>query len=102
MEPPQAAYQIGQKPVTVEVVDSVLSADLDALAATLTRYGYNVRALAELPTSAQQKSAPFSTASWRRGVSVQSPPLNCRRSHSAHSANGGRQKGGGIALAALA
>jgi len=44
----EAAYQIGQKPVTVEVVDSVLSADLDALEATLTRYGYNARALAEL------------------------------------------------------
>ncbi len=44
----EAAYQIGQKPVTVEVVDSVLAADLDALEATLTRYGYNARALAEL------------------------------------------------------
>jgi len=44
----EAAYQIGQKPVTVDVVDSVLSADLDALEATLTRYGYNTRALAEL------------------------------------------------------
>ena len=44
----EAAYQIGQKPVTVEVVDSTLSADLDALEATLTRYGYNTRALAEL------------------------------------------------------
>jgi type II secretory pathway predicted ATPase ExeA len=44
----EAAYQIGQKPVTVDVVDSVLSADLDALEATLTRHGYNVRALAEL------------------------------------------------------
>jgi type II secretory pathway predicted ATPase ExeA len=44
----EAAYQIGQKPVTVEVVDNTLSADLDALEATLTRYGYNTRALAEL------------------------------------------------------
>lgn len=44
----ESAYQIGQKPVTVDVVDSVLSADLDALEATLTRNGYNARALAEL------------------------------------------------------
>jgi len=34
--------------MTVEVVDSVLSADLDALEATLTRHGYNARTLAEL------------------------------------------------------
>jgi len=34
--------------VTVEVIDSVLSADLDALEATLTRHGYNARTLAEL------------------------------------------------------
>jgi type II secretory pathway predicted ATPase ExeA len=44
----EAAYQVGQKPVTVEIIDSVLAADLDALEATLTRYGYNARALAEL------------------------------------------------------
>ncbi|MEJ2326452.1 MAG: hypothetical protein P8Y25_06350 [Chromatiaceae bacterium] len=44
----EAAYQVGQKPVTVEVIESVLAADLDAMEATLTRYGYNTRALAEL------------------------------------------------------
>jgi type II secretory pathway predicted ATPase ExeA len=44
----EAAYQVGQKPVTVEIIDSVLAADLDALEATLTRHGYNARALAEL------------------------------------------------------
>jgi type II secretory pathway predicted ATPase ExeA len=44
----EAAYQVGQKPVTVEIIDSVLAADLDAMEATLTRYGYNARALAEL------------------------------------------------------
>ncbi len=44
----EAAYQVGQKPVTVEIIDSVLAADLDALEATLTRYGYNACAWAEL------------------------------------------------------
>jgi len=44
----EAAYQVGQKPVSVEIIDSVLAADLDALEATLTRNGYNTRALAEL------------------------------------------------------
>jgi type II secretory pathway predicted ATPase ExeA len=44
----EAAYQVGQKPVTAEIIDNVLAADLDALEATLTRYGYDARALAEL------------------------------------------------------
>ena len=44
----EAAYRIGQKPVTVEVIESILAADLDALEATLTRYGYGSRHLAEL------------------------------------------------------
>jgi len=44
----EAAYQVGQKPVTVEIIESVLAADLDAMEATLTRHGYNARALAEL------------------------------------------------------
>ena len=44
----EAAYQVGQKPVTVEVVESILAADIDALEATLTRSGYNARDLAGL------------------------------------------------------
>jgi len=44
----EAAYRIGQKPVALEVVESVLAADIDALEATLTRYGYGARDLAEL------------------------------------------------------
>ncbi len=44
----EAAYRIGQRPVTLEVVESVLAADLDALEAALTRYGYGARDLAEL------------------------------------------------------
>ena len=34
--------------MTAGIVEGVLAADLDALEATLTRYGYNARALAEL------------------------------------------------------
>ena len=44
----EAAYQVGQKPVTLEVIEAVLAADIDALEATLTRYGYSTRALADL------------------------------------------------------
>ena len=44
----EAAYRIGQKPVALEVVESVLAADIDALEATLTRYGYDAHDLAEL------------------------------------------------------
>lgn len=44
----EASYQVGQKPVTIEIIDSVMAADLDAMEATLTRHGYNTRALAEL------------------------------------------------------
>lgn len=44
----EAAYQVGAKPVNAGIVEGVLAADLDALEATLTRYGYNSRALAEL------------------------------------------------------
>lgn len=44
----ESGYQVGQKPVTTEVIDGVLAADLDALEATLTRYGYSPRTLAEL------------------------------------------------------
>ena len=42
------AYQVGAKPVTAGIVEGVLAADLDALEATHTRYGYVARALAEL------------------------------------------------------
>lgn len=44
----EAAYQVGQKSVTLEVIEAVLAADIDALEATLTRYGYSTRALADL------------------------------------------------------
>ena len=44
----EAGYQTGAKPVTVEIIESVLAAGLDALEATLTRNGYSPRAIAEM------------------------------------------------------
>lgn len=43
-----AGYQAGEKPVSAEVVTSVLSRHLDDLEPTLTRHGYRVKDLAEL------------------------------------------------------
>ncbi len=42
----EQAYQIGEKPVTVEVVDSVLAPGLNDLEPELARHGYNVKVLA--------------------------------------------------------
>jgi type II secretory pathway predicted ATPase ExeA len=44
----EQAYRVGEKPVTPAIVTMILAPDLHALAPTLTRYGYNVHALAEL------------------------------------------------------
>ena len=44
----EAAYRAGQKPVTPEIITSVLATSLDALEPTLARHGYNARAVAEL------------------------------------------------------
>jgi len=44
----EEAYRIGQKPVTPEVVESVLARDLDGLEARLARQGYQPRVLATL------------------------------------------------------
>ena len=38
---------MGEKPVTMAIIDSVLSKQIDDLEPTLTRHGYNVRGLAE-------------------------------------------------------
>ncbi len=44
----EEAYKIGQKPVTLEIIEVILSKDIDALEPRLTRHGYNVKALTEL------------------------------------------------------
>jgi type II secretory pathway predicted ATPase ExeA len=44
----EAAYRAGQKPVTPEIIASVLATGLDELEPMLARHGYNARAVAEL------------------------------------------------------
>lgn len=43
----EAAYQVGEKPITSAIIESVLSKQLDDLEPTLTRHGYNIKSLAE-------------------------------------------------------
>jgi hypothetical protein len=44
----EEAYKIGQKPVSADIVESVLAPDIDILDARLVRNGYNVKNLCEL------------------------------------------------------
>lgn len=44
----EEGYKIGQKPVDADVIESVLAKDINATEPQLTRYGYNVKNLAEL------------------------------------------------------
>jgi hypothetical protein len=43
----ESAYQVGEKPITKAIVESVLSKQIDDLEPMLTRHGYDVRSLAE-------------------------------------------------------
>ncbi len=43
----EAAYLLGEKPVTAAIVESVLSKQIDDIEPTLTCHGYDVRSLAE-------------------------------------------------------
>jgi type II secretory pathway predicted ATPase ExeA len=43
----EAGYQAGERPVTVEVVESILSRHIDDLEPTLTRHGYRIKDLIE-------------------------------------------------------
>ena len=43
----EESYQIGEKPVTEEVIKSVLAKDLDDLEPKLTRHGYKIKDLAD-------------------------------------------------------
>jgi type II secretory pathway predicted ATPase ExeA len=43
----EAAYLLGEKPVTTAIVESILSKQIDDLEPTLTRHGYDARSLAE-------------------------------------------------------
>jgi hypothetical protein len=44
----EEGHKIGQKPLTPELIESVLARDLDGLEPRLTRHGYNAKALADL------------------------------------------------------
>lgn len=44
----EEGYQMGQTPVSKEIIESVLAPDLDELEPKLTRHGYSVKVLAEL------------------------------------------------------
>jgi len=44
----EQAYQAGTKPITSEIVQSILAPDLEGIAAKLARSGYNLSALCEV------------------------------------------------------
>jgi type II secretory pathway predicted ATPase ExeA len=44
----EAAYTIGQKPVSAEMIESVLAQDINGLESTLTRHGYSFKVVADL------------------------------------------------------
>ncbi len=44
----EEAYQVGQNPVTPEIIDAVLSKQLDDLEPKLVRHGYNTQVLSRL------------------------------------------------------
>lgn len=44
----EQAHRLGEKPVTPTIVEATLAPDMHALEPTLTRHGYNVKALSEL------------------------------------------------------
>jgi type II secretory pathway predicted ATPase ExeA len=44
----EQAYRLGEKPVTATLVEKTLAPDMHDLEPTLTRYGYNAKALSEL------------------------------------------------------
>ena len=43
----EAGYQVGEKPITAELIQSVLSRQLDDLEPTLTRHGYRIKDLVD-------------------------------------------------------
>lgn len=43
----EEAFKVGVKPVTVDIIESIIAKDINELEPQLTRQGYNVRTLAE-------------------------------------------------------
>ena len=78
----EQAYRFGEKPVTPAIVEPTLAPDMQALEPTLTRYGYNVKALSELLGSGRPKCGRFSVGNCHPGgrqsyISCCWPPV-CR------------------------
>jgi len=55
----EQAYRLGEKPVTPAIVEKTLAPDMHDLEPTLTRYGYNVKALSELLNIRQAEVRSF-------------------------------------------
>ena len=55
----EQAYRFGEKLVTPEIIETVMAPDLNALMPTLTRHGYNVKALSELLNLRQAEVKAF-------------------------------------------
>jgi hypothetical protein len=55
----EQAYRVGEKPVTPALVEKALAPDMYDLEPTLTRYGYNIPALAELLNIRQAEVRAF-------------------------------------------
>jgi len=70
------AHQIGQKPADIEVLNDVISKDLDGIEATLRRYGYDIKALSEAVDARHLKSELISRVGCHQDV-----PLNSKRKY---------------------
>jgi len=79
----------GEKPVTPTIVQATLAPDMHELEPTLTRYGYNAKALSELLHIRQAEVRSFLPDSCRRarGRTAQ-PVVGCRYSLGDHLASG--------------
>ncbi len=44
----EQAYRLGQKPITTEIIETILAVGLNDLEPSLMRHGYNTKALADL------------------------------------------------------
>ena len=69
----ESAYLLGEKPVSLAIVESILSKQIDDLEPTLRRHGYDVSSLAE-----QFNAKPTEIKLWFRG---QLDPVRVRELH---------------------
>ena len=69
----EEGFRVGEKPVTAEVVEAVLSRQLDDRWPKLTWHGYNIRALSGSSTRSPPRSSCGCVASWLPAEPVNSP-----------------------------